>query len=235
MELVRRLHVLVENFTRNRHETRVSHPRAVMAVGRFALLVGAHLAEGDFVRLRIVLDRNLRRHAAHRERAALVARLDAQERVRTQEVRRHRHDSAIRQHEVRALRELLDEAEDVVPTAAVERDDVVLQLVQDLVHLERGENGLDQHGGLDRAVRHADVLLGEVEHLGPQACFEVAFHLRQIEIRDRYRARALPSRCGRSTAEVDERAGNLRAVLGDVLLVQMPATRTHDEHGALRN
>ena len=53
-------------------------PRAVVAVAHFAQLVGAHLGERGVVGGRIVLDRNLRRHAAHRVDAAAVAGLDEQ-------------------------------------------------------------------------------------------------------------------------------------------------------------
>jgi hypothetical protein len=35
---------------------------------------------------------------------------------------------------------------------------VVAQFVQDFFHLEGGEDGLDQHGGLDGALRQADVV-----------------------------------------------------------------------------
>ena len=51
--------------------------------------------------------------------------------------------------------EVLDDAEQVVPAAGVEAGRVVAQLVEDLLHLERGRDGLDQHGGADRAVRDA--------------------------------------------------------------------------------
>jgi hypothetical protein len=37
---------------------------------------------------------------------------------------------------------------------------VLAEFVEDLVHLESGENGLDQHGGLDRATGEAKVGLG---------------------------------------------------------------------------
>ena len=52
----------------------------------------------------------------------------------------------------RPVPELLDDAEDVVPAAGVEAGRVVAQLVEDLVHLERGEDRLDQDGRPDRAV-----------------------------------------------------------------------------------
>ena len=62
---------------------------------------------------------------------------------------------AVGQHELRPVAELLDHAEDVVPAAGVEPGRVLAQLVEDLVHLERGEDRLDQDGRADRAARDA--------------------------------------------------------------------------------
>ena len=89
-----------------------------------------------------------------------MAGLDQQPRVGAQEVRGHRHLRPVGQHEVGPVAELLDEAEDVVPAAAVEPGDVVAQLVEDLVHLEGGQDRLDQHRGLDRAARQAQLVPG---------------------------------------------------------------------------
>jgi hypothetical protein len=63
----------------------VRDPRAVVAVLGLALLVGAHLGERRVVGGGVALDRDLRGHAAHRVKAALVAGLDAVERVRAHE------------------------------------------------------------------------------------------------------------------------------------------------------
>jgi len=43
----------------------------------------------------------------------------------------------------------LDVAEDVVPAAAVQPHNVLPERVQNFVHLERGQNVLDQHRGFD--------------------------------------------------------------------------------------
>src|SRR3712207_8401884 len=51
--------------------------------------------------------------------------------------------------------QLLDQAEDVVPPPGIEPRRVVAQLVEDLVHLERRQDGLDQHRGADGPVRDA--------------------------------------------------------------------------------
>ncbi len=64
-------------------------PGAVVAVGGLALLVGAHLGEGGLVGGRVVLHRDLRRHAAHGEGAAAVAGLDQQQRIGGEEGRAH--------------------------------------------------------------------------------------------------------------------------------------------------
>jgi hypothetical protein len=55
--------------------------------------------------------------------------------------------------------ELLDDAENVIPAACIEAGGVIAQLVQDLIHLEGGQDGLDQNRGLDRAVRQAQLML----------------------------------------------------------------------------
>ena len=65
------------------------------------------------------------------------------------------------------LAEPLDEREDIVPAAAVEADDMVAQLVEDLVHLERRRQRLDQHRRLERPMRDAEFVLRVGEHLVP--------------------------------------------------------------------
>ena len=77
---------------------------------------------------------------------------------------------------------------------------MLAQLVEDLVHLERGEDRLDQHGGLDRAARDAEVVLRHHEDVVPQARLEMALELRQVEVRARAAREQAPSRCGRRTA-----------------------------------
>ncbi len=59
---------------------------------------------------------------------------------------------------------------------------MLAQLVQDLVHLERRQNGFDQHGGLDRALWDAKLVLRGDEDVVPQPRFEVRLDLRQVKI-----------------------------------------------------
>jgi hypothetical protein len=132
----------------------VSDPGAVATVGDFAQLVLAYLGERRFVRFRIVLDRNLRRHPAHRRGAAPVAGLNQQERVGAHERRGHRHLAAVRQAEAAVGAEFLDAGEDIVPAADVQSRRVLAQLPQNLVHFERGEHRLDERRSLDRPARN---------------------------------------------------------------------------------
>ena len=147
----------VEDLQRHRHEIGMRDPGAVEALARLALLVLAHLLERNAVHLRIAARGDERGHAADRVRAAAVARLHEQLRVGTHERHRHRHRRAVRQHELGTVAELLDDAEDVVPAAGVQSGRVLAQLVQDLLHLEGGENRLDEDGRLDRPLRHAQL------------------------------------------------------------------------------
>ena len=153
-ELVRLRHQPVEHLHRDRHEIGMGDPGAVVAVARLALLVGAHLGEGGVVGVRVALDRNLRRHPAHREGAAAVAGLDQQ--AANRPLRKASPIVIADRSGVRNaafLREPLDEGKDIVPAAAVEPDDVVAQFVENLVHFEGGRQRLDQHRRLERAVR----------------------------------------------------------------------------------
>ena len=58
-------HVLVENLHRDLVDERVRNPSSVVAVRDLTELVGADLSHRDLVCLRVVLDRDLRRHATH--------------------------------------------------------------------------------------------------------------------------------------------------------------------------
>ena len=94
--------------------------------------------------------------------------------------------------------EVLDDAEQVVPAAGVQAGGVVAEFVEDLVHLERGRDGLDQDGGADGALRDAEVVLGEDEDLVPEPGLEVALHLGQVVVRALAVDAAAAWRCGRS-------------------------------------
>src|SRR5579864_670607 len=80
------------------------------------------------------------------------------------------------------IAESFDEAENVIPAAAIEPGRVIAQLIQDLVHFERGENRFNKHSGADGAARHAEGILSEVEDIVPQPGFQMALQFRQVEV-----------------------------------------------------
>ena len=90
--------------------------------------------------------------------------------------------AAIRQDELGTVSEFLDEAEDVIPAAAVQPGRMIAQLVEDLVHLERGRDRFDQHRRPNRSRAGRPLLLREYEDVVPQPRFEVALHLGQVEV-----------------------------------------------------
>ena len=94
--------------------------------------------------------------------------------------------------------EPLDEREDVVPASAVETRRVVAQLPEDLVHLERAEDRLDEDGRADRPVRDAEILLRLHEDVVPETRLEVALELGEVEVRPRPLRQEASARCGRS-------------------------------------
>src|SRR4051794_26321412 len=58
--------------------------------------------------------------------------------------------------------EVLDDAEQIVPAARVQTRRVVTQLVEDLLHLERGRDGLDEHSRPDGTAIEREMPLVEV-------------------------------------------------------------------------
>ena len=114
--LVRAQHELVEDLHRNFVEERVGNPGTVVPVLDFAQLVLPDLAHRNLVRLGIILDRDLRAHAAHRSDLAPVARLDEEANVCVHERHFHGDVPAVGEHGGAVGAAALDEAEDVIPS-----------------------------------------------------------------------------------------------------------------------
>ena len=116
------------------------------------------------------------------------------------------------------------QAEDVVPSTAVESGRVLLELVEDLLHLERGGKGLDQDGSSDRSLRQAELASREAEDVVPQSSLEVVLHLGEVEVG----ARAPLDELGGVVVEVDgkveQTARDGLAVDQDVTLLQVPSS-----------
>src|SRR6185437_7021124 len=121
------------------------------------------------------------------------------------------------------IAENLDEAENIIPASAVEPGGMLLQLVKNFVHLERGENGFDEHRRANRAAWDPDVFLPEQKYVIPEARFQVTLHLGQIEVG------AAPLRhqgfriVEEVKPEIEQRAGDLFAIDQAMALQQMPA------------
>ncbi len=199
---------LVEGLHGDRHQVGVGDPGAVETVGRLAVLVGADLLEGDPVDLRVPARGDERGHPADRVRAALVAGAHEEFGVRPHERGRHRDRVAVRQDEPgSAVTEVLHDGEQVVPAPRVQPGGVVAQFVEDLLHLVRGSDRLDQDGGADRALRDADVVLGEDEDVVPEAGLQVRLGLGQVEVRSLSHVEQAPGVVEEVQAEIDEAPG----------------------------
>ncbi len=110
---------------------------------------------------------------------------------------------------------------------------MIAQLAEDLVHLERGQDGLDQHRGPDGALRDAQRFLGHDEDVVPQPRLEMALQLGQVEVGA---GAAVEQRAGvveEVQAKVEQRGRDRLTIDQDVLLDQMPAARPHHQRGRL--
>ena len=60
---------------------------------------------------------------------------------------------------------------------------MIAEFIENFVHFERRENGLDQHRSPDAALRKSQTILGIDKNVVPQPGFEMAFEFWKIEIR----------------------------------------------------
>ncbi len=76
----------------------------------------------------------------------------------------------------------LDIAEDIVPTATVQANNVVTQGMQYFVHLEYSRQGFNQQRGFDGAARQPETIFGITKDLTPPGRFLPGLGFRQVEI-----------------------------------------------------
>src|SRR5260370_31739873 len=112
-----------------------------------------------------------------------MARLDQQFYVRAQKMSGHGDAAAIRENCVGIVGEFLDVTEDIVPASCVQARGMLPQFIEDFVHLESGQDRLDQNSSLDRSRLKSQRLLRMEKHVIPEARLEMAFQLGQIKIR----------------------------------------------------
>ena len=84
---------------------------------------------------------------------------------------------------------------------------MVLQRVENFVHLERRRDGLDQHGDLDRTVGEAEPRLRPADDLVPQRGLGGAFELGDVIISARPGGGGGGSVVDEVEREIDEGAG----------------------------
>ena len=221
----------VEDLQRSGHQVGVSHPGAVAAVGRLALLVLTHARQRVFCDFHVAPVGDEGRHAANCVRAALVARLDHALGVGAHEGNGHRHLRAVGQDHALELAELLDDAEDVVPAPGIEARTMVAQLEKDFVHLHRAQDRLDEHRGAHRALGYPQRLLRMDEDVVPEARLMPALELGQVEVGAAAARKQFLRVAQEVEAEVEEARADWLAIHGDVLLNQVPAAWPHQQRG----
>ena len=209
----------------------MGHPRAVKSLICLALLVGPYLRERGFVRRLIVAARYERRHPAQRVRAPAVAGVHQQVRRRGEEMCSHRHLRPVGENHVGTVVENLDHAENVVPPPQVQSRRPFPELVEDLLHLEGGENVLDQHRWADAAVRDVQPFLRVVEHVIPQPRFQVRLELGQVVVRPGAVALLRDPVVVDGEAEIEKTARDGLAVHQNVPFHEVQASGPHAECG----
>jgi hypothetical protein len=95
-----------------------------------------------------------------------------------------------------------------------------------LVHLKGRQNSLNQHGSSDSPPRNSDGVLGQVEDVVPESGLQVRLHLGEVEVRSMAILDELLGVVEKVQSEVEKTAGDGLAVNGEVLLLQVPSSRS---------
>ena len=207
----------------------MGNPGSVVAGLDLAELVGVDALHGLVVGSLVILDWDLCGHSAHGGNLSLVAGLDEELHVGVHEWDGHGDSRAVWEDEVGVLAELLDDAEDVIPASAVKAGAVIPQLEDDLVHLEGGQDSLDQDCASDGASWDGDEILCKVEDVIPETGLQVRLHLWQVEVWASSTRDELLGVVEEVETEVEEGSRDWLSVNCEVLLLQMPSSWAYDQ------
>ena len=110
---------------------------------------------------------------------------------------------------------------------------MVLELEEDLLHLEGGKCRLDQDRCADGPAGDAQRVLRVKEDIVPEPSLEVALEFRQVEIGTAAAAEKFACVVEEVEPEIEQAGGDRCAGKEHVFLAQVPAAWTHDEGGNL--
>ena len=110
---------------------------------------------------------------------------------------------------------------------------MVAELVEDLIHLEGGEDGFDEDCSLDGVPGEIKGGFGDGEDVVPEAGFEVRLHLGEVEVRAGAAVEEFFRVVEQVEAEVEQAARHGDAVDEEVSLLEMPASCADEEDGHL--
>src|SRR5208282_31492 len=111
---------------------------------------------------------------------------------------------------------------------------MIPELPEDLVHLERGGERLDEDRGPDRAGREVEGDLCGPEHVVPQPGFEVVLELRKIQIGSGPPPPEFLGVAKKEETRVEEARGNRMVFYLEMPFLEMPAPGADHECGDLR-
>ncbi len=103
---------------------------------------------------------------------------------------------------------------------------MVLQLIQNLLHLESRWKCLNEHSCTDTSLLDTELASRKAERVVPKSRFEVVFHLREVEVRARTPVDELAGVVEEVETEVEKGAGHGCTVDDKAGFVKVPASRS---------
>lgn len=119
------------------------------------------------------------------------------------------------------------QTEDVIPSPTVQTGGMFLQLIQNLFHLERRGQSLNQYCRPNHTLLHPQVTCRKGEGIVPKTSFEMVFHLREVKIRPRTSGDEFAGVVEKVQTEVEEGAGHGSAVDNQTGFRKVPPSRSY--------
>ena len=102
------------------------------------------------------------------------------------------------------------------------------QFVQYLIHLKCCQDSLDEHCSSDGAAWNTQFILSEYKDIIPEAGLQVILHFGEVEVGAGASLQERFNVVEEVQTKIEDPAGNRLAVDEHMLLLEMPAARTHE-------
>mmetsp|Transcript_294 Transcript_294/g.548 ORF Transcript_294/g.548 Transcript_294/m.548 type:complete len:362 (-) Transcript_294:699-1784(-) len=232
VNLVGGWHVFIKHGLGERNQRRVSYPGTIMACHNLSDFILLNPGHGSIIRRSVTLNGDLSGHTTHCKCSSLMTNVNQPIHICLQQRSvRHGQMGTIGCNLIRMTFELFDVREQVVPPSAIQSQGMISQFVQNLLHLKRRRDGLQENSRANGPLRHAEITLRRPKDVVPQPRLEVIFQFGQVEVRASPLGQEAMHVMIEIQPEIEQTSRCHASIDGDMSFVQMPSARTDEQDG----